>query len=255
MDFPGFRLDGRVALVTGAGQGIGRSIALGFAHAGATVVATDHNDETLGNVAEELAGLGRPGISLHLDVRDADAIRRTVRDALTRHGRIDVLVNNAGVRVHKPVLDHTLEDWEHVFKVNCTGAFLLCQAVAAAMREGNGGTIINISSQMAFVTSPDRVAYCASKAAVNQMTRVMAVDWARYNIRVNAIGPGPIATPFTESAAAHGAMPVTPQMVPLGRIGHPDDIAAAAVYLASDAARFVTGAFLLVDGGQSVFWR
>lgn len=255
MDFPAFRLDGRVAMVTGAGQGIGRAIALGFAHAGATVVVTDHNEATLRSVADELAGPGKGAMSIPLDVAAAEAITRAVRDVLTRYGRIDILVNNAGVRVHKPVLDHTLEDWEHVFRVNCTGVFLLSQAVAAVMREGNGGAIINISSQMAFVTSPDRVAYCASKAAVNQMTRVMAVDWARYNIRVNAIGPGPITTPFTESATANGAMPVTPQMVPLGRMGDPTDIAAAAVYLASDAAKFVTGTFLLVDGGQSVLWR
>lgn len=255
MDFPGFRLEGRVALVTGAAQGIGRAIALGFAEAGATVIATDHNQETLLGVAHELKGAGTGASTIGLDVGDAEAITRAVRDVVARYGRIDVLVNNAGVRVHKPVLDHTLEDWEHVFRINCTGVFLLSQAVAAVMREGHGGAIINVSSQMAIVTSPYRVAYCASKAAVNQMTRVMAVDWARYKIRVNAIGPGPITTPFTESATAGGAMPVTPEMVPLGRMGDPSDIAAAAVYLASDAARFVTGTFLLVDGGQSVLWR
>ena len=123
------------------------------------------------------------------------------------------------------------------------------------MRERGGGSVINISSQMAVVTSPDRVAYCASKAALNQMTRVMAVDWARYNIRVNAIGPGPVRTPFTSIADAQGQMPVSAEKVPLGRLARPDEIVGAALFLASDASTFVTGAFLVVDGGQSVLWR
>jgi NAD(P)-dependent dehydrogenase (short-subunit alcohol dehydrogenase family) len=252
---PTFRLDGRVALVTGAGQGIGRAIALGLAEAGASVVVTDRDKPKLRAVAGELASAGFTALTIAMDVGDPAAIDGGVATVLDRYERIDVLVNNAGVRVHKPVLDHTLEDWERVFRVNCTGAFLLCQAAARSMREGSGGSIINISSQMAVVTSPQRVAYCASKAALNQMTRVMAVDWARFNIRVNAIGPGPIDTPFTRSVQAAGTAPIDHDMVPLGRIGMPDEIVGAALYLACDASSYVTGSFFVVDGGQSVLWR
>jgi len=255
VSFPTFRLDGRVALVTGAAQGIGRSLALGLANAGATVVVTDRNETALHEVAAELDRGGRLGLAIAIDVADAASIASGMDSLLARHGRIDILVNNAGVRVHKPALDHSLEEWENVFRVNCTGAFLLCQSTARSMREHGGGSIINISSQMAIVTSPDRVAYCASKAALNQMTRVMAVDWARYNIRVNAVGPGPVRTPFTIAAEADGQMPISAEKVPLGRMGRPEEIVGAVVFLASDASSFVTGAFVVVDGGQSVLWR
>jgi NAD(P)-dependent dehydrogenase (short-subunit alcohol dehydrogenase family) len=255
MPLPTFRLDGQVALVTGAGQGIGRAIALGLAHAGATVVATDLRAESLATVARELAALGRPGSAPALDVRDPQAIERTVQATLARHGRFDILVNNAGVRVHKPALEHTLADWELVFAVNCTGPFLCSQAAARVMRERGGGVIITVSSQLAEVVAPMRVAYCASKAAVSQMTRVLAVEWAPYGIRVNAICPGPTRTPFTEAAVASGAMPVTGDKVPLGRMAEPEEMVGAVVYLASDAGSYVTGACLVVDGGHSLNWR
>lgn len=254
MPLPTFRLDGKIALVTGAGQGIGRAISLALADAGATVVVVDRVDETAAAVARELELMGRPGLAVVMDVTDPAAIGATVDRVKRTYGRLDILVNNAGVRVHKRVLEHTQQDWEDVFNVNCTAVFMFCQAAAELMRDAGGGAIVNVSSQMAEVTSPYRVAYCASKAAVVQMTRVMAVDWASYAIRVNAVGPGPTTTPFTVQAAADGDMPVTDRKVPLGRMGRAEEIAASVVYLASEAASYVTGAFLIVDGGQSVHW-
>ena len=255
MAFPTFRLDGQVAIVTGAAQGIGRSIALGLAHAGATVALADRPQANLDAVARELEAMGKPGLPIAMDVGDAAAVERTVNAVTRQYGRLDVLVNNAGVRVHKPVLEHSLEDWEDTFRVNCTGVLLCCQAAARFMRDHGGGSIVNISSQMAQVTHPSRVAYCASKAAVVQMTRVMAVDWARYKIRVNTVAPGPTKTPFTNAAVAAGAMPVAPDQVPLGRMAEADEMIGAVLYLASDGASYVTGASLVVDGGQSVHWR
>jgi NAD(P)-dependent dehydrogenase (short-subunit alcohol dehydrogenase family) len=255
MTFPTFRIDGKVALVTGAAQGIGRSIAAGLANAGASVACADLDESALLDLARELEAMGRPGLPLRVDVADPDAIERMVSTVKDRYGRIDILVNNAAIRVHKRVLEHTLQDWEHTLRVNCTGPLIVSQAVASRMREQGGGAIINIASQMSEVTHPCRVAYCASKAALVQMTRVMAVDWAEYDIRVNAVAPGPTKTPFTSAAASKGAMPVLPEQVPLGRIAEPDEMIGAVVFLASEASSFVTGAVLTVDGGQSVYWR
>jgi NAD(P)-dependent dehydrogenase (short-subunit alcohol dehydrogenase family) len=215
----------------------------------------DRSAEAVHAVAQELEEMGNPGLAVPMDVGEPGDIEGTVEQVVRTYGRLDTLVNNAGVRVNKRVLDHTLQDWESTFKINCTGVLLFCQAAARFMSQHGGGSIINISSQMAEVTHPSRVAYCASKAAVVQMTRVMAVDWAAYNIRVNTIGPGPTRTPFTEAALARGEMPVRTDQVPLGRMADPDEMIGAAIYLASDASSYVTGTFLIVDGGQSVHWR
>jgi NAD(P)-dependent dehydrogenase (short-subunit alcohol dehydrogenase family) len=255
MAFPTFRIDGKVALVTGAAQGIGRSIAEGLANAGASVACADLDERRLVEVIHALEAMGRPGLPLGADVADPAAIARMVADVGERYGRVDILVNNAAIRVHKRVLEHTLADWERTLRVNCTGPLLASQAVAPRMREQGGGVIINIVSQMAEVTHSCRVAYCASKAALVQMTRVMAVDWAEYGIRVNAVAPGPTKTPFTSAATSTGAMPVLPEQVPLGRLAEPDEMIGAVVFLASEASSFVTGAVLTVDGGQSVHWR
>jgi NAD(P)-dependent dehydrogenase (short-subunit alcohol dehydrogenase family) len=254
MTFASFRLDKRVAVVTGGAQGIGRSIALGLADAGATVAIADKDVAGLHQVGQELDALGRPGVTVAMDVADTAAIQPCIDDVVKKCGRIDILVNNAGARVHKRVLDHTLEDWEYVFRTNCTGALLFSQAAARIMRAQGGGSIVNITSTFAEITNPFRVAYCASKAAAVQMTRVMAVDWAAYGIRVNAVGPGLTRTPFTIAAIERGDIPATPAQVPIGRMADADEMVGAVVYLASDAASYVTGAFLVVDGGQSINW-
>lgn len=248
-------MDGAVAIVTGAAQGIGRSLARGLANAGATVAGVDVAEDGLDELARELAALGRPGVTFCVDLADAQAIAPMVAQVAGQYGHVDVLVNNAGVRVHKRVLEHTLADWERTFRINCTAPLLASQAVADLMRTHGGGSIVNIASQMAEVTHPLRIAYCASKAALVQMTRVMAVDWAEYGIRVNAVSPGPTRTPFTRAASASGAMPVNADQVPLRRMADPDEMIGAVVYLASSASSFVTGAVLTVDGGQSVHWR
>ena len=255
MSFPTFRLDGKVAIVTGAGQGIGRAIARGFANAGAALVGVDIDEGALRELEREVHGMGQRALSLGVDLGDTHAVAPMVARAVEHFGRVDILVNNAGIRVHKRVLDHSVEDWEKTFRVNCTAPLVAAQTAAQAMRHQGGGAIVNIASQMAEVTSPYRVAYCASKAALVQMTRVMAVDWAEYGIRVNAVAPGPTMTPFTNAATASGAMPIALEQVPLGRMADPDEMIGAVLYLASNAASFVTGAVLTVDGGQSVRWR
>ncbi|AHG64612.1 SDR family NAD(P)-dependent oxidoreductase [Advenella mimigardefordensis] len=255
MNYPDFHLAGKVAIVTGAAQGIGRAIALGLANAGANVAIMDKDAEALAHVKSEIENLDQQALSFALNLENTEAISTVIQDTFSHYGQLDILVNNAGVRVHKRVLEHTLDDWHHTLNVNCAAPLLACQAAAKIMREHGGGSIINIASQMAEVTSPFRVAYCASKAALVQMTRVMAVDWAEYGIRVNAVAPGPTRTPFTTAATESGSMPVSIEKVPLRRIADSEEMIGAVQYLASSASHFVTGSVLVVDGGQSIYWR
>ncbi|MCK6452202.1 MAG: SDR family oxidoreductase [Alphaproteobacteria bacterium] len=232
-----FRLDGRVALVTGAARGIGKAIADGYAAAGATVVAAD--------VAPGLEGVT-------LDVRDERAVEAAVADVTRRHGRIDVLVNNAGVVGRTASEEMPLELWERIVAVNMTGVFLCSRAAGRAMLKQGSGAIVNIASIMGMVGGGlyPNLAYHATKGAVVNMTRALACEWSGRGVRVNAIAPTFVETELTQRLFADRPMlERIEELTPMGRVATAEEIADAALYLASDAAAMVTGHILAVDGG------
>lgn len=233
------RLDGKVAIVTGAGRGIGRAIAESFAREGATVVATSQSPNHSFS----------DGIVFHQqDVADPSTWEAIVADTLEKFGRIDVLVNNAGIIAYEPLQDLTLEDWNRVVAVNQTGTFLGMKAVVPTMLEQGKGSIINISSIWGNAAVPGAHAYHATKGAVRNMSKNAAITFATQGIRVNSIHPGFIATPLTD-AQDPAVNEYVVSMTPMGRAGTPDEIANGAIFLASDESSFVTGSELVIDGG------
>jgi 2-dehydro-3-deoxy-D-gluconate 5-dehydrogenase len=252
MVLPSMRLDGKIALVTGAGSGLGRAIAIAVAEAGADCVVTELPGKTalLEPVCAEIRGLERRALPQTLRLPDLTSIDSLV-DAVTREmGRIDVLVNNAGVNIPKEALQVTEEDWDRVLDVNLKGLFFLSQRVARRMKESGGGKIVNIASQNGVVGYYERAAYCSSKAGVVNLTRVLALEWAPLKITVNAVGPTFILTPLTQPTFDDQEMREDLlKRIPLGRVGRPEDVVGAVVFLASPAADLITGHTLLVDGG------
>ena len=246
-----FSLDGKVAIVTGSSRGIGRAIVEGLASAGAAVTVNGRSPESVETVAHAIAASGGKSLAVPADVSKHADIDRLMRTTIATFGRIDILVNNAGISpYYKPAETMTEAEWDEVMAVALKGVFLCCQAAARLMIPQGSGRIINVSSIGGQVALPRLVAYCAAKGAVNQLTRVLAVEWAPHNILVNAISPGWIETDLTKGLRDNPQrLDALVRQVPLGRMGTPDEIVGAAIYLASDAASYVTGQMLAIDGG------
>ena len=249
-----FSLAGKVALITGGSRGIGRATALEFARAGADVVVASRKIEDLEKVAEEIRGMGRKSLAIAAHVGRVEGLGDLVAKTLEKFGRIDILVNNAGTNPSADLaLDMEERAWDAIMNLNLKGGFFLSQAVARVMKEKGGGCIINVSSVSGVRLEPLLPVYSISKAAVIMATKVMANEWAKYHIRVNAVAPGIVKTQFSRylwdnPGTTEGLM----EKVPMQRAAETEEIIGAMLYLASDAASYVTGSVITVDGGQSI---
>jgi NAD(P)-dependent dehydrogenase (short-subunit alcohol dehydrogenase family) len=251
-------LEGRVAVVTGGARGIGRAIATRFLENGAAVVIADRDIASAEATASELASLGSVS-AIDLNVTDWTAVDRVMGDVVAGHGRLDICVNNAGVQAIAPSLEMTQEAWDHVVGVNLTGVFICAQAAGRRMTQAGRGSIINMASSAAVLAIPGRAPYCATKAGVIALTKVLAVEWAGSGVRVNALGPGWVQTDLVRAAIDAGRLSEEDiaRRTPLGRLAEPGEIADAALFLASDRSTYFTGQTLFPDGGFTSYggWR
>ena len=247
---PSFDLTDKIAFVTGAARGLGRACALALANAGADVALGLRDINSGADLVAEIESMGRRAHPLQMDISDLNQINEAVENAHSFFGRIDILVNNVGVAPESLVESVSESTFDQIVDTNIKGTFFVTQAVGKIMMQQNGGRIINISSQAAFVALPEETLYCMSKAAINHLTKCLAVEWAKYNINVNAVAPTFIRTPGTEPYLSEAAnLQSVLSNIPLGRIGEPKEVSGAVVFLASPAASLITGDIMLIDGG------
>ena len=250
---PSLRLDGRAALVTGGSRGLGLGMALALAHSGADVALAARSEGQLEHAAALVRATGRQALVLPTDVSDVGAVQKTVREAHGYFGRLDALVNAAGVNLRQQADTFTEADWDTLMNVNLKGAFFACQAAGDLMRAQGGGKIINLGSLSFEIVIPNIALYAISKGGMRQMTRALAVEWAKDNIQVNAIAPGRFWTAMTDAVFSDPELYESAvSVIPQGRPGIPSDLAGATVLLASEASNYITGQTIVVDGGWLV---
>lgn len=249
-----FDLGGKVAIVTGGNGGIGLGMARGLASHGATIVVAARNAEKSAAAVKELAGVGAKATAMTIDVKDEGQVKAMIADTVKQHGRLDILINNAGINVRKPPHEINVAEWREVMETNLTSAFMASQAAYHVMKKNGGGKIVNIGSMMSIFGAPFVPAYAASKGGIVQFTKVCANSWAKDNIQVNAVLPGWIDTELTQKGRAQikGLNERVLERTPTGRWGVPDDLAGIAVFLCSAASDFVTGTAIPVDGGYAI---
>jgi NAD(P)-dependent dehydrogenase (short-subunit alcohol dehydrogenase family) len=248
-----FRLDGKVAIVTGGSRGLGRAIAEALASAGADVAISARSRESVERAAEVISVTSaRKALGITADITRADDVAKLIAEVKRVMGRVDILVNNAGINVRGPIEELREEDWDSVIDTNLKGPWLCCRAVAPIMKEQRWGRVINVSSMLGEISLPGRSPYASSKGGLTLLTKTLALEWAKDGINVNAICPGPFATeinaPLLNDPAARAQMEAN---VPLARWGDPVELGPAAVFLASEASSFMTGACLFIDGGYT----
>jgi len=250
------KLKDKVALITGASKGIGKGIAERYALEGATVVLASRSEDLLAALQKKIQADGGQSAYCLIDVRNADSIQSAVDYTVEKFGKLDIMVNNAGISMVHPSETLSVENWTRTMETDLFGVFYGCQAAGRQMlKQDRGGCIINLSSMYGSVAAPMRAAYCTSKAGVNMLTKVLAVEWADRHIRINGIAPGYIKTELVGELIANGTLPAAAleKRTPQGRLGEVEDVLGAAVFLASDESLFITGSTVTMDGGWSAY--
>jgi NAD(P)-dependent dehydrogenase (short-subunit alcohol dehydrogenase family) len=251
-----FRLDGKVAVVVGGGGGIGKALALGLARQGATVALASRNLEKLEGVAKDLAAdadVKTPVRAFRIDSTDEASVKNAVQEIVAAFGTVDILVNSQGQNIKQPLAEQSVENWNTLFDNNVKGVMLCCREFGKVMLEKKSGKIINVSSVAGDRGVPlaGNVGYCASKAAVSNITRMLAYEWAKHGINVNAIGPSVIFTPMMKNALPPEVLAGATALHPLGRVAEPEELMGVCIFLASAASDYMTGQVVYVDGGRS----